>query len=614
MKKIWMILLTALLLAGCAQKAENPAVTEATQNTVSTQPTASEPTAQKPTEPGLYVPESAAEQQSGGVVRTYALREGHWFGLSAVGNDLLVTGDNAMLVVSGDEGWVTKANVGSLSVDTEMDTHTTGVAYYDAQSRKVTVLNSKLQQVSRLELPEAVADTPVISLIRNEVYYFTGTEIRAMNLTTGISRLLRQQDSMEALLPDDYFDGNVLSCQVKDAGDVMRTEYFSSENGQTYSQDQGIYEMQTAKDRYFIRRMDIQVQQMIFGTRSGEPQSFLVTPSENMDLVPVLEMNGVVSCEETQEGLNLSFYSLVTGKRTAQVSLPGAKSLSAIYGSGAYIWVLAEEGDKQMLFRWEVAKSPVQDEAVYTGPFYNPQNPDTKGLQECQEVADSYKTKYGVKVNIWQNAAKVTGDYSVVAEHQPQAIREMLEKLEFALGKFPDKFLQKTVEAGWIQVSLVRSIEGDRDWAHFWKDGDCWILISTKADVAKAFIQGVAYAIDSHVLGNSRDFDFDRWNPLNPRDFVYANSYDVKPKQAYLQGSTRAFTDAVAMSFIHEDRCRIFYNAMLENNADMFEASAMQAKLHRVCIGIREAYGLQKSEKTYPWEQYLTTSLAYVKK
>ncbi|MBQ8880817.1 MAG: hypothetical protein IJ030_01410 [Oscillospiraceae bacterium] len=609
MKKFWIILLAALLLAGCSGKLQNPGTTETTQSTANTQTT--EP---KPTEPGLYAPDSAAEQQTGGAVRAYTLYEGNWFGLSTIGTDLLVIGENAMLTLRGEEGWAVRVHVGALSMDTEMDTYTSGVAYYAPETRIVTVLSPELQQLSELELPETVVGTPVISLIRNEVYYFTGAEIRAINLTTGISRLLRQQESMEALLSDDYFDGNVLSCQVKDATGTVRTEYFSSETGQTYSQDQGIFEMQTAKDRYFIRRMDIQVQQMIFGTRSGEPKSLLIPPSEDSELVPVLEMNGVVSCRETAAGLELSFYSLATGKRTAWVSLAGVMCPAAIRCDGAYIWILAEEGGKQTLFRWDIAKSPVQDETVYTGPFYSPQNPDTKGLQECQKVADSYKTEYGVKVNIWKNAVKVTGDYTVVAEHQPQTVQEMLEKLQPTLAKFPDKFLQKTVEAGWIQVSLVRSIEGDRDWAHFWKDGDCWILISAKADVANAFIRGVAYAIDSHVLGNSRDFDFDRWNPLNPKGFAYANSYEVQPKQEYLQGSTRAFTDAMAMSFIHEDRCRIFYNAMLKDNAEMFKASAMQAKLKRVCMGIREAYGLQKSEKTYPWEQYLTTSLAYVKK
>ena len=611
MKRWILILLVVLLLAGCSQEKVPQQTVETTQVTL---PTQSDPT--QPTEPGLYVPESAVEQQSGGAVRAYSLPAGKWFGLSGVGTDLLLMGENAMMLLSGEEGWKTaKAVTDTLSVTSETDTYTTGVAYYVADSRTVIVLDSQLQQVTRLTLPETVVDTPVISLIRNEVYYFTGTDIRAMNLTTGIPRLLRQQSNVEVLLPDDYFDGNVLSCRIKDPDGTVRVEYFSSETGQTFSQEQNILEMRTVKDRYFIRRMDMQVHQMIFGIRSGEPQSFLTPyPEEAGGLTPVLEMNGMVTYEEAEDGLSLSFYDLTTGKRTAQTTFAGIKSPAAIHCDGSYIWVLVAEQESQSLFRWDISKSPITDETAYTGTFYNPKNPDVQGLQACQTLADAYAHKYGVKLNIWQNAAKFTGDYTVVPEHQPQMIQAMLEKLQPTLAVFPEKFLLKTVEAGWVQVSFVRSIEGGRDWAHFWQDGDCWILISSQADVVNAFTQGVAYAIDSHVLGNSRDFDFDRWNPLNPEGFTYANSYDVKPQKEYLEGDTRAFTDEVAMSYIHEDRSRIFYHAMRAENGDMFKAPTMQAKLKRLCMGIREAYGLQKSEKTYAWEQYLETSLAYVKK
>ena len=606
MKRFLLILLAALLLAGCSREQPPQETTEPTGSTESV------PT--QATEPGLYVPNSAIEQQTAGAVRTYALEGNGWFGLASVGTNLLLTGENAMLLLSGEEGWMAaRAVTDTLSAASETDTYTTGVAYYAADSRKVVVLDAQLQQVTQLELPETVIGTPVISLIRNEVYYFTGADIRAMNITTGISRLLRQQSNVEALLPDDYFDGNVLSCRIKDSDGAVRIEYFSSETGQTFSEEQGIFEMRTVKDRYFIQRMDNQTHQMIFGTRDGEPQSFLASLPAVGGFAPVLEMNGMVSYEETEDGLMLSFYNLTTGKRTAQVSLAGVESLAAVHCDGTYVWVLTAGEESQTLYRWEIAKSPMTDEATYTGPFYTPENPDTEGLQECQTLANTYAKQYGVKLNIWQNAMKVTGEYTVVPEHQPQVIQDMLEALQPTLALFPEKVLLKTVEAGWIQIGLVRSIDGDRDWVHFWQDGDCWILISSQADAVDAFTQGVAYAIDSHVLGNSRDFDFDRWNPLNPEGFTYANSYDVTPQQAYLEGDTRAFTDELAMSYIHEDRCRVFYNAMLADNADMFSSSTMQAKLQRLCMGIREAYGLQKCEKTYTWEQYLKTSLAYVK-
>lgn len=604
MKRFLWILLAIVLLAGCSKKQPSTGQTDPTLATV------------EPTEPGLYVPGSDAEKQTAGAVRSYSLKEGEWFGLSSIGKDVLVIGNGEMLLLTGEQGWITETEVNGLSENTEMDTHTTGVGYYDPATRTVTVLDAELQTVTQKVLPEDIKGAPVISMIRNEAYYFNGTEIRAMELTAGAtrSRLLRQQKSMEALLPDDYFDGNVLSCQVKDSAGEIRTEYFSSENGQTYSQDQGIDKMQTYKDRYFIDRLDIHAQQLIFGTRNGEKQSFLLQPTQDIMLTPVLEMNGVITCQDTDNGLDMAFYDLSTGKRSAQVVLPTAKAVKAIHSDGAYVWILAQEGDKQTLFRWDIAKSAVTDENVYIGPFYTPENPDEKGLKECVKLANTYETSYRVRLHIGTNAVKTTGDYKVVAEHQPQNIRVTLENVKPILEELKTVFASYAGKGKAINLCFVRSIESGEEWVRFQYNKTWWFLISAKADLTDAIISGMTLPIESHVIGNSRDYEFDRWNPLNPADFVYADVADVEPNPKYLQGDTRAFVDAQAMTSISEDRRSIIYNAMLADNAEMFQSSTMQAKLHRICIGIREAYDLQKSEKTYLWEQYLETSLAYVKK
>ena len=60
-----------------------------------------------------------------------------------------------------------------------------------------------------------------------------------------------------------------------------------------------------------------------------------------------------------------------------------------------------------------------------------------------------------------------------------------------------------------------------------------------------------------------------------------------------------------------EDRCSIFQYAMRPDGASMFTGAAMQAKLCRLCEGIREAYGLEKVDQSLPWEQYLTIKLDY---
>ena len=112
------------------------------------------------------------------------------------------------------------------------------------------------------------------------------------------------------------------------------------------------------------------------------------------------------------------------------------------------------------------------------------------------------------------------------------------------------------------------------------------------------------------MLGNSRDYD--EWKKLNPEGFDYDYNYYVYKTHdsEYLSDENRYFADAYAMTFPHEDRCRLFVHAMLDANADLFATDAMQAKLKRMCQGIREAYGYERDGNTYVWEQYLNISLA----
>ena len=60
-----------------------------------------------------------------------------------------------------------------------------------------------------------------------------------------------------------------------------------------------------------------------------------------------------------------------------------------------------------------------------------------------------------------------------------------------------------------------------------------------------------------------------------------------------------------------EDRCSIFCNAMLPDNVELFQSEAMQKKLLLLCEAIRDAWNLKWKTAVYPWEQYLTQSIAY---
>jgi len=592
MKRLFLFLLVVLMLSGCTRQP-------------SAQPT--ESTAEQINE--LYVENSSIEQQTGGAVRVYELTD-TYVDLSSMGSNLLVVGKNSMLVLSGERGEV----IATLETDEiasalALNTTVTGMAYYLPNSREVIVRNPMLQRNTQLQLPENMVGTPVISLARNEVYYSVGGEIRAMNIATGISRLIRQQSATTQTLLGAYFDGGVLLRQYTESSNLPVLEYISSETGAVLGSSTGVSGLYTHGTKYVAYWQDGTVFQTAFGTRGENPYRFLGQKPEVSvgGQVPVPARNGIVNYEITDSGLTLDFYDLQAGKRAAQVTLPGEKQPAKIYCNGTYIWMLSAN----KLYRWDITKSPVQDETVYTSPLYTAQQPDTEGLAQCQALADTMSTQYGVKLLIWQNAVQTTGGYTVTAEHHTQVITAMLEELQAVLAQFPAKFLQTTIKNGWIRIALVRSIEGYDQCVQFWEGGDSWILLPVQSKTS--VLEAMSSAIVAHVRGNSRDLDEDRWNPLNPEGFAYTGNNDALEKPEYLEGENRAFTDRLAMSYPYEDQNRIFYHAMLADNAEMFQSPIMQEKLLRVCMGIREAYRLKNNTETFVWEQYLQTSLAYVK-
>lgn len=602
MKRLLIVLLAALLLAGCgkeAQPTEPEMSTEATDNATE----------------HLYDADSAVERDTGGAVKTYLLKPDTYFGLHRMGSHVLIMGHKGLTVLTGELGGVTASQItGDVRVNSVLDTAATGLAYYMPNSRMVVIRNPQLQTVTTWELPKEIVGDPCISFKANEIFYSTGTEIRARNMTSGISRLLRRQTAGTQILHGVHFDGKALLCTFTDEAGLEETVFISTETGQTQGQGKGVSGMQTYGDKYYVYWQDGIIQQTVFGSESTGAQSFLAPMPEAKTggRTAILEMNGIVEYTTADDSLTLSYYDMTIGKKTAQTTLPKVCTPIGFCSDGRYIWLLATDTERvcQCVYRWDIAKSIVEDETVYTSVLFTPDSPDAEGLARCKALADAYQSNYGVKFLLWQDAIAHTGGYTVTGEYHTQVIEMAMEQAEPLLKLFPDRFLLKSVEAGWIKIALVQSIEGDRDWVQFWEEGDCWILLSSGADVVQSLTQGIAYAIDSHVLGNSRDFD--TWADLNPAGFVYSYNDELKEDSAYLHGKSRAFVDAYAMCYPHEDRCRIFYHAMKENNGDMFQSSVMQAKLLRLCTGIREAYNLEKKTDTYTWEQYLKEPIAYV--
>lgn len=601
MKYFLLILLVAVLLTGCGEK-QLPEPTETTAPTGAKEPS------------GLYDPESSVEQQTDGAVRKYVLAKNTYFDLYSMGTHLLLIGEEEMLTLSGELGEPVVAAVG-LPRDTVVDATATGMGYYLPEKGEVVIRNPQLQTITQIKMPANIKQMPVISLTRDEIFYSTGSEIRALHMETGISRMIRQLSSAEQTLLGGYFDCSMLRCQIEEGQDQTYTVYVSADSGQILGSDAELTNLQTFGEAFFVNWFDGAVYRDVFGTKNGQVKHFH-TPGatgDNVGWTAALAMDGVVRCEETKNGLQLTFYDLSTGKMTASERIPGIGTPDAVHCDGSYLWILAADAERsqQALYRWDLEKSAVQDSAVFTGPLYTADDPDTQGLEACRTLADTIEAEQNVQIAIWQEAREAANAYSPVAEHHPEITEKQLNRLSEAMGQFPEGFLAKTVPSGQIHISLVQSMEGEQQVAQYWENGVFRIVISSRVDALSGFYQAIAYAIDSRVLGNSRDFD--TWDQLNPSGFSY--TYGSIPQQEqFLNGEDRAFVNLLAMTYPNADRSQTFCQAMLPDNAEVFSSETMQKKLHRLCIGIREAYGWEKHTETFLWEQYLEESLAYVKK
>ena len=593
MKRLFLLLLTALLLAGCGAQTI-PGEDE--ENNA----------------PGIYVPNSPIEQQTAGALRAYPLGGDGYTWIAVMGSGLLVGADTAqtqLTALSGEN--CTKvasiaAPAGFTAGSMGFSVTDFGVGYYTATDHTVVFLNKLLQQTHAYALPADLQGLPAVTSETEEIYYCVGQELKGFDPSTGITRLIKTQSGETQTLVGSYFGGKILACKLTDDSGQERVVYISTENGQTVSDDQGLSELHTYEDRYFARRMDGTVAQNIYGTLDAPGGIFMAT--EEKALVPAPALNGALEYQEDSQGLHLTFCDFTTGLHTAEVEVTGITDATAFTADAKKqcIWFLGTEStyEGQVLYRWDLSKSPLTEETVYTAALYTAQSPDTQGLEQCQSRVDALNDQYGVQIRIWKDAVQETGDHEIVAEYQVDTIQGMLDQLEPVLALFPEGFLKETSDA--LCINLVRSISREKTAVQYWDGGKPHIALAAGGDIYDGFLRNIGYVVDAHVLGNTVAYDY--WNERNPPGFTYDYDYVANAQRedtTYLEGSKRAFADKLAMSFPTEDRNSLFYHAMLADNADCFAGRYMQDKLEYLCQAIRKAYDLKKDPTVFPWEQYL---------
>lgn len=613
MKRLIALLLLALLLCGCtAQEPE-----ETTETTKETAP------AVTPTEPaGSYDPESSLEAATDGAVRVYYPEIPDAYGLAFVGDEPVIfsgTEATTLTKLTGENLYVTA----TCQMDTWLEPESGGVLitekgiiWFQRETCQLVLLGTGLKEISRIQLPEDLVGTPVLSTDRKYAYYCTEYQVWEMTLETGIVRLLKEVSqplvSAETLLLSD----GALLCTVSD-GENGKQLCLSVETGQTLWQSAEEIAVTGHGENWYAVVPEGLITAYIYGSTDGESRMLL---PEDPEAEPrYLEL---LNCLITRSGNRLDCYDLGTGLRCSTLTLEEAP-IYLTGGPDGCIWVLTETGT---LCRWDTAALPSGDETVYSGPRYTLADPDAEGYARCAAYAEEIGSRYAVKILFGQEALAVSsGDYDAAGEYMVPVLLEELEKLDSLLAVYPEGILKAAVAdttGGTLYICLVREITGSVEFGiqeavggfQFWQGDDAYVFLAVGQETGNALYHQMYHVMETRLLSKSNDCY--EWESLNPKDFAYDYSYVLNRTRedgGWLEGENRYFIDLYSMSFPREDRARILEYAMMEGNEAYFESEAMQAKLKALCTGIREAYGLKKSPDTFLWEQYLKESLAYTK-
>lgn len=624
MKFIVSILLAAALLAGCSSvghQAEEETTPE-TRQTLAAQMTT--PPAEN-TEPGTYLPGSPAEIQTNGAVRAFDPGVEVCMGILPFGDGILLFSgrETTTLTLLKGENMAVEAqktlDCTLAASDTGIQVNEQGIAFYDDVRHCVVFLDTELQETESISLPDEMLGNAVIAPDWRMVYYCTDAAVCAMDLDTGISQILKEQTAQWQGISGIFLNGSVLECYRVNADSTGETVYLSAQTGQTLCSSKTICYLATDEERYFASFYDGSVDICLVGETDRE-QKTLRLP-ENAMVFPMLSMNAVVYQQNDGKTLELSFVDLYEGKRTGLLSLAGTPTLLMAAASDSKVWMLCEDAGKEILYCWDPALSPVHDETEYTAPYYTAEQPDRAGLNRCKTCSAALGEKYGVNILIWEDPLQFQPfDYQFEAEFRVEAYERDLAVLETAMNRFPEGFFQQAVEgtgSGTLTVSLVRSINGDRELGNlmqiggvqYWIDESAYLALAMGGQLEQMFYHELSHVIDSRVMSTCGAYD--DWEALNPVDFSYDYGYLANENREdfqYLEEETRAFIDIYSMSYPKEDRARIFEYAMMPGNESFFVSEIMQEKLRTICLGIREAFSLETAA-SYPWEQYLTESL-----
>lgn len=599
--KRWLALLAiALLLSGCS----NAAPQEKEDDMPATLP-------QLPVlmAPALYDEKNPIEQSTNGAVKAYMPKNEDCICIAPMGKNFVLFGEDTVMLLRGERlTEIATAQIPNLPLPDSgmLQIQEDGIAYYDAKINKIVFLNQFFRELGTFSLPEGIKGNVYLTPDWKMVYYCAKDGVHALDLDTGIDRLLKAQKAKWRGISGGFLNGAVLRCSLKQEDGTVVTMLLSAETGTVLVEGEFLKNMRGNGDCYYVQAE----KNHIFGVTEEQPLNLKVEGKGK--LYPIPDEKGAVYFVKTKTGCRLDYYDIESGRRTASVKLNDIAKLDGVFGINGMVWFTAED----RLYRWDTDLSAIEDQRTYIVPHYHYAKPDEMGLAAVGQRLEKLEQNYGVEILYWNEVeALAPWDYRFTAEYRTEPYAAYLPKLEKALAKFPTGFFKKAAEwsdSGKVNIVLVQGIYAgvetekyaSASGVQFHANGDAYIALVVGEDLESWFYHELGHLIDNRILSTTNAYS--NWRSLNPWDFKYDNDYiknQDRTDTKYLEGDRRHFVDFYSMSFAVEDRSRIFEYACMPDNEAVFASQPMQRKLKSVCNGIRKAFDLEGED--YLWEQYL---------
>ena len=585
----FLALLLALLLAGCAA-----------QPTPTTETTAAD---------ALYTPGHRLETQTSGMMQVFPTETSGFCRIWAMGEDVLLSGDGKLTRLSG-----ASLTPGSTrQADTVLQTGSDGVWLFDGSA--VQILDGSFALLQTVTIPDEVLGVP--GLEGSQLYYLSEGCLKVLDLSTGLSSLLR--DNMAFTDGTVQCLGDLLLLHLTDEDGIGKTLLVSAADGSIQYPSLAVTDACRFETGLGILLEDGQV--LLLPDSDGAQKLTLEEGEQMVGFLP--EIGGLITCRNDTAGLTLRLYALSRGILRCSVLLPevdlvGTGCVSA--DGTLYISAHSTQETAWWILRWNYEAFPPVSEDSCLEPYYTRDFPDVQGQASCETLARELGEQYGISVLLFDEAAACAPwDYAFTAEYRVDKTNWALEDLKATLEAFPEGFLTK-LRQDWedLTVCIVDTIQGtaesgsldSAEGLQFQNGSHFYIALAPKEEdsLKHTLFHEFSHLIDNRVL--TKTGAYDNWNDLNPQDFAYSLDLnaDMTPYKALLTGPDRVFIDNYAMTFPAEDRARIFECACTSGNEEDFVSPVLQAKLQRICTGIRQAFDLEDAPERFLWEQYLTSA------